>query len=97
MPLDELILSLFVPDRLTTMADDFLTQVHFTGESSCVKFAPNPFKGNICVTCSKEIFKHNKSSIESKEVLMKVGYSTIASYTSLMISYIPHKNWLLKR
>ncbi|CAB4040450.1 dual specificity phosphatase, partial [Paramuricea clavata] len=53
------------------MADDFLTQVHFTGESGCVKFVPNPFKGNICVTCSKEIFKHYKSSIESKEVLMK--------------------------
>ena len=55
------------------MADDFLTQVHFTGESGCAKFAPNPFKGNICVTCSKEIFKHAKSSIESKEVLMKVS------------------------
>jgi hypothetical protein len=55
------------------MADDFLTQVHFTGESGCVKFVPNPFKGNMCVTCSKEIFKHYKSSVESKEVLMKVG------------------------
>ena len=65
------------------MADNFLTQVHFTGESSCMKFAPNPFRGNICVTCSKEIFKHKKTSIESKEVLMKVCDNMFLKYIHL--------------
>lgn len=61
------------------MADDFLSQVHFTGESSCAKFVSNPFKRNICVTCSKEIFKHNKCSVENKEDLMEVSEITLSA------------------
>ncbi|XP_028396260.1 dual specificity protein phosphatase 1B-like [Dendronephthya gigantea] len=53
------------------MAENFYTHVNFTGESSCVKFVPNRFRANMCVTCSKEISKHNRSSIQSKEVLMR--------------------------
>ncbi|XP_046849214.1 dual specificity protein phosphatase 1B-like [Xenia sp. Carnegie-2017] len=53
------------------MNESFLKQVHFTGETQCEEFKPNPFKANICVICCKEISKHKASSIRSQEILMK--------------------------
>lgn len=47
-------------------------QVHFSGESNCAKFVPNPFRCNICTACSKEISKHSKDAVENEEMLMKV-------------------------
>ena len=59
---------------ITGMEEDrsLYSQVHFSGESKCAKFVPNPFKCNICTACLKEISKHSKDAVENEEMLMKV-------------------------
>ena len=59
---------------ITRMEEDrgLYCQVHFSGESKCAKFVPNPFRCNICTACSKEISKHSKDAVENEEMLMKV-------------------------
>ena len=49
-----------------------LSQIHLSDESGCRSFAPNPFKPNICASCSRLINKHAPEAIPSDDALLRV-------------------------
>ena len=48
-----------------------LNQICFTDEANCVKFSGHRLKPNMCISCMKEIAKHNEKTV-SEEDLVKV-------------------------